>query len=240
MTEAAAVIGFDTATPEVAVAATRGEETVAERWVGPGERHPRHATALLPAIEAAVSECGGWGSIRLIAVGIGPGSYTGVRVGIATARALGQGLGTPLAGVSTLDALASGIGDRPAAPGRARLAVIDARRGQVFAALQDPDGARIWEPFVADPGELVMRLAELPEPPLAGGDGSVRFRRGLEDAGAEVLPDGDPGHRVAARHVCLLAEGSEGSPPDDIRPIYLRPPDAQVWLERDRRSFGGR
>jgi tRNA threonylcarbamoyladenosine biosynthesis protein TsaB len=239
MTDPSAVLGFDTATSDVAVAVTRASETVVERRVGPGERHPRHATALLPEIEAAVSECGGWDAIGLIAVGIGPGSFTGLRVGISTARALGQGLGKPLVGVCTLDGLARGIAERPGAGGRPRLAVLDARRGQAFAVLHDTGGGRIWEPLVAGPDELAARLAERSEAPLAGGDGSVRFRRDLEAAGAEVLPDGDPGHRLAARHLCLLAEGSTGSVPDEIRPIYLRPPDAQLWLERDGRRFGG-
>jgi tRNA threonylcarbamoyladenosine biosynthesis protein TsaB len=229
-----AVLGFDTATADVAVAVTRDGETLVERRVGPGERHPRHATALLPEVEAAVSECGGWDAIGLIAVGIGPGSFTGLRVGISTGRALGQALGKPLAGVCTLDALARGIGERPGAGHRTRLAVLDARRNQAFASLGGRGGERLWDPFVAAPDELAARVADLSEPPLAGGDGSVRFRQDLEAAGAEVLPDGDPGHRLGARQVCLLGEGSEGSPPDEIRPIYLRPPDAQVWLERDR------
>jgi tRNA threonylcarbamoyladenosine biosynthesis protein TsaB len=234
-----AVLGFDTATLDVAVAVTRDGETVVERWVGPGLRHPRHATALLPEIEAAVAECGGWDAIGLIAVGIGPGSFTGLRVGISTARALGQALGKPLAGVSTLDALARGVGERPGAGDRARLAVIDARRSQAYAVLHDASGERIWEPLVAGPEELAARVAERADAPVAAGDGSLRFRRDLEAAGVEVLPDGDPGHRLAARHLCLLADGFTGSAPDEIRPIYLRPPDAQLWLERNRGSFGG-
>jgi tRNA threonylcarbamoyladenosine biosynthesis protein TsaB len=233
------VLGFDTATADVAVAVTRDGDAVAERWVGPGERYPRHATSLLPEIEAAVAQGGGWDAIALIAVGIGPGSFTGLRIGISTARALGQALGKPLVGICTLDALARGIGDRPGAAERSRLAVLDARRGQAFAVLHDARGERIWEPLVTAPQELATRVAERGGTPLAGGDGSVRFRRDLEAAGAEVLPDGDPGHRLAGRHVCMLAAGSAGSAPDEIRPIYLRPPDAKLWLQRDRREFGG-
>jgi tRNA threonylcarbamoyladenosine biosynthesis protein TsaB len=228
-----AVLGFDTATADVAVAVTRDGEAVVERRVAPGERYPRHAAALLPEVEAAVAEAGGWEAISMIAVGVGPGSYTGLRIGISTARALGQALGKPLAGICTLDALARGIAQRPAAGDRATLAVLDAKRSQAFAVLHDARGQRLWEPLVAGPDELATRVAGLRDGPLAGGDGSVRFRQDLEAAGAEVLADGDPAHRLQARHVCLLAEGSEGSPPDEIRPIYLRPPDAQVWLQRD-------
>jgi tRNA threonylcarbamoyladenosine biosynthesis protein TsaB len=233
------VLGFDTATADVAVAATRGEATVAERRVGSGEGRPRHAASLLPEVESVVAECGGWGGVDLIAVGLGPGSFTGVRVGIATAQGLAQALGRPLAGVCTLDALALGVAELPAASARPALAVLDARRSQAFAILHDPPGSRLWEPFVAKPAELAERVAALPEAPLAVGDGAIRFRQDLETAGVEVLPDGDPAHHLSARQICLLADEAGESPPDEIRPIYLRPPDAQVWLQRDQRRRGG-
>jgi tRNA threonylcarbamoyladenosine biosynthesis protein TsaB len=229
----ATMLGFDTATQDVAVAVTRGSEVIADHRTEP-DRGPRHATELLAEIERAASEAGGWDSVNTLAVGVGPGSFTGLRIGIATARALAQGLGKPICGVGTLDALARGIAERPVSEGRPALAVIDARRSQIFAALHDAAGRRVWEPFVSDPTELARRIAGLADTPLAGGDGSLRFRRDLERAGAEVLPDADPGHRLSARHICALAQGLPGSAPDEIRPIYLRPPDAKVWLERDR------
>ena len=227
------VLGFDTATQDVAVGVTRGSEVLTGHRTEP-DRGPRHATELLAEIERAASEVGGWDSVDALAVGVGPGSFTGLRIGVATARALAQGLGKPLIGIGTLDALARGIAERPAARGRPALAVIDARRSQVFAALRDPNGRLAWEPLVAGPEDLAARVEGLAEAPLAGGDGSLRFRRDLERAGAEVLPDADPGHRLSAAHICALAEGLPGSAPDEIRPIYLRPPDAQLWLERDR------
>ncbi len=229
------VIGFDTATADLAVAVTRGDECIRERLLSPtpGSR-PRHAEELLREVEQAASEAGGWERVDLIAVGIGPGSYTGLRVGIATARAIAQALSKPIAGVCSLAALARGIAEPPFSDRRSSLAVIDARRSEVFAALHDPEGRRRWGPVAAPPAALAERLADAGGTPLAAGDGALRFRRELEHAGAEVLPEDDPAHRVAARHVCRLAEDVERLAPLEITPIYLRPPDAEIWRERDR------
>lgn len=236
-----AIVGFDTATPDVAVAAMRDGELLDERSIAPPEGgHPRHAEALLPAVEGVVDAAGGWEQVGVIAVGVGPGSFTGLRVGIATARALAQALDRPIVPVGTLDALARGIGERPGARARRRLAVLDARRGQAFALMHEPDGERAWGPLVVAPGELAERVAELPGSPLAAGDGALRFRTHLEAVGAEVLPGGDPAHRLSARHLCLLAEGAAPVSAESVKPIYLRPPDADLWLERNRRGAAGK
>ncbi len=228
------VLGFDSATEDVAVAATRDGELLDERRLeaAPGER-PRHAAALLAEIESVTERAGGWGGVDTIAVGIGPGSFTGLRIGIATARALAQALAKPVVPVGTLAALARGIEGRAGAGDSAALPVLDARRGQAFAALYGPRGEEIWEPAVATPDELAGRVKALDRRPLAAGSGAIRFRSELEAAGAEVLPDPDGAHRISARHVCLLAEGGSPARPESIEPIYLRPPDAKLWLERD-------
>jgi tRNA threonylcarbamoyladenosine biosynthesis protein TsaB len=210
----------------------RGAELIFEVQRGPDSGgRPRHATTLLEEVEGAADRVGGWDEVELIAVGLGPGSFTGLRIGVATARGLAAGLGLPVAGVCTLDAVGRGIaeaeGDRPA------LAAIDARRGEVFAALYSPEGERLWEPEALAPAELAGRLAELPEPPLAAGSGAVRFRDELVGSGGEIPGDADPLHRVAARHVCALAVAGLGAEAVPISPIYLRVPDAERWRERN-------
>jgi tRNA threonylcarbamoyladenosine biosynthesis protein TsaB len=234
---AAAIVGFDTATPALSVAAVRGDELLFERLSVPaaGER-PAHARELLGAVEEAAGAAGGWAAVEAIAVGVGPGSFTGLRIGVATARGLAQGLRKPIAPVGSLAALARGMGEGRGLDTRPRLAVIDARRGQVFAALYEPGGELLWPPLVAAPAELGERLAELASPPVAAGDGSVRFRHELEAAGAEVLADGDERHLIRARDICALAGEGGRLEPAEVEPIYLRPPDAELWHEQQRRD----
>src|SRR4029079_8026141 len=98
---------------------------------------PRHATGLLTEAERAAEAAGGWEAVDLLGVGLGPGTFTGVRVGIATAHGLRVSRGLPARGVCTLDALARGI--REAVEGAPALAVLDGWRGEVFAALYAPD-----------------------------------------------------------------------------------------------------
>lgn len=163
-------------------------------------------------------------------MGLGPGTFTGIRVGIATARGLSVSLGLPARGVCTLDALGRGIQEQD--PGLA-LAVLDGWRGEVFAALYDADGERLWEPVVLRPEELAERIASLDEPASVAGSGAVRFRKELTRDGVRIADDSDPVHRVAARHVCALAAAKAGEESEELAPIYLRPPDAERWRERD-------
>jgi tRNA threonylcarbamoyladenosine biosynthesis protein TsaB len=192
---------------------------------------PRHATGLLEEVERAAAAAGGWAAVDLLAVGLGPGSFTGLRVGISTARGLSVSLGLPARGVCTLDALAAGIAETGTED--ERLAVLDGWRGEVFAALYSAHGERIWEPAVYRPEELAARVAELERPPSVAGSGAVRFRDELARDGVRIADDSDPVHRVAGRHVCALAAAAEGEDRDGLAPIYLRPPDAERWRERD-------
>jgi tRNA threonylcarbamoyladenosine biosynthesis protein TsaB len=232
------VLGVDTATADAVVGVSVDGDPLSEAQVGPGaDGRPRHSQVLLSEIDRAVQAAGGWGRIDRIAVGIGPGSFTGLRIGISTARALAQARTIPIAAVGSLAALARGISAHGLEGGNA-LPAIDARRSEVFAALHHSDGTEVWAPFVALPSELAERVRSLGSPCLAAGDGALRFAAELKDAGAEVPRPQDPVHRIAARHVCAIGEVASEAPPQQIRPLYLRPPDAKRWIERDRAPRG--
>jgi tRNA threonylcarbamoyladenosine biosynthesis protein TsaB len=222
------ILGFDTATAATAAAVWAPGGPVVERRddPAPGER-PKHAGRLLVLIEEALAAAGvGWNRLERIAVGVGPGGFTGLRLGVATARALSQARGLPLVGVSSLAALAAAAheGVRPFESGAEGsdppvVAVIDARRGEVFAA-----SAGSFGPVALAPDALADRL----EPgTLAVGDGAVRFRGELERAGAVIPADGSELHRVSALQVCRLGAALEPGDRDALLPDYRREPDAK-------------
>ena len=230
------VLGFDTATPATAVAllddARPALASERRHEPAPGER-PGHAAQLL-ALAAELLEDAGlrFADVDRIAVGLGPGTFTGLRIGVATARALAQSTGAELVGVSTLRALACDAA--PAAPaGFGVLAVIDARRGEAFAA-----GWRGCEPVLRQaalaPGRLAPLVADEGGPWLAVGDGALRFREDLEGAGCSVPPDGSAQHGVSARAICRLArQAPEGTARELVIPDYLRPPDAVLAARKN-------
>jgi tRNA threonylcarbamoyladenosine biosynthesis protein TsaB len=212
------VLGFDTATPATTVALARGDEPPVEARHDPepGER-PGHATQLLPLIADVMHRAGvAWDDVDRLAVGVGPGSFTGLRIGLATARSLAQSRGLPLVGVSSLAALAA-----PASPPRVT-AVIDARRGEVFAAAWRDDEP-LLEPVAIAPDRLARSL---PPGALAVGDGAVRFREQLERAGVAVPVDRSAAHRVSALNVCRLGAVGGAADRDTLVPDYRREPDA--------------
>jgi tRNA threonylcarbamoyladenosine biosynthesis protein TsaB len=217
------IVGIDTATAATAAAVWAPGGLAIERRDDPppGER-PGHSARLLVLVEEALAAAGaGWDAVERIAVGVGPGGFTGLRLGIATARALAQARDLPLAGVSSLEALAAAAGEDAAAA--TVLAVIDARRGEVFAAAWR-GGEQVLEAVAIAPAEL----AAIVDPgTLAVGDGAVRFREELERAGAVVPPDGSPAHRVSALAICRLGAGGEPTERDALLPDYRREPDAK-------------
>jgi tRNA threonylcarbamoyladenosine biosynthesis protein TsaB len=192
-------LAFDTATGVATSALVDDGEVL-------GERASR-AQTLLEDVDALLRQAGAHPSeLDRLAVGCGPGSFTGVRIGLAVARGLALSLDVPGAGVSTLAALAAGAAGA--------MPVIDAKRREVFALL---DGeARVVAP------------AELPVEPgtVCVGDGALRYRALLEHLGAVVPPDEDERHLPRARFHAALAGDSR--PVEEIEPLYLRVPDVDA------------
>jgi tRNA threonylcarbamoyladenosine biosynthesis protein TsaB len=231
------ILAFDTATPAttVALSGVGGVVYTARDDPRPGER-PGHATRLLPLTAAVLNRAEiGWDSVDRIAVGVGPGTFTGLRIGIATARALARGRDIPLVGVSTLQSLALARSDdgTVSAGLDAVFAVIDARRGEVFAAGWRIDEAQEFDsalllPHAFAPEALAELIAPLGEAALAIGDGAIAFREALERSGAFIPDDDSQLHRVTATNHCRLAASLQASVPDEVRPDYLRAPDAEM------------
>jgi tRNA threonylcarbamoyladenosine biosynthesis protein TsaB len=195
------VLAFDTATDVATSALVQDGEVM-------GERASR-AVRILKDVDSLLAEAAlEREAIEGIVVGTGPGSYTGLRMGLVTARALAIALGAPVAGVSTLDALAAG------APGAHP--VIDARRSEVFALEEGSPAVMPAENLPVKPGDVYV------------GDGAIRYRELLEARGARVPPDDVAVHPPWARHHATLAVGF-GSP-EAAQPIYLRLPDAERSL----------
>ena len=217
------ILGLDTSSAASATCLLRSDGAAFEHRPDPAElgAPPAHARDLLLAVERVRQGAEvDWGEVGALAVGVGPGMFTGLRIGVATARALAQARAIPVRPVSSLRALAAGIEARVALP------LIDARRGELFAALYR-DGEELWSPLAASPEAIVERLAEGGLRPRAAGDGSLRSREALEAAGVEVAPGDSPEHVVRALHVCRLAAGSPDASPEAVMPMYLREPDAR-------------
>ena len=252
------ILGFDTATAATAACLLRDDGRAFEIEPKPAalSAPPGHARELMPAIAEVMERAGAtFADLRAIAVGVGPGSFTGLRIGVSSARALAQASGAELRPVSSLAALGAGI----AAP--LRLPLIDAKRGELFAAVF-ADGEELLAPLAAPPEEIAARATRMAEhaggmaerargtaeraggmaeraggmaerasragiPLRAAGDGSVRFRSVLEAAGIEVEPDGSRAHVVRALYVCRLGAGAPARPPEAVLPEYLRSPDAK-------------
>ena len=183
------ILAFDTATSVTSCALVRDGALVGERAT--------NARLLLAATDDLLRDAGLTSAdLDALVVGTGPGSFTSIRMGLATARGLRFALGLPVAGVSTLLGFAGG---EP---------VIDAKRGEVFAA----------GPIVARPEELSVAGRRLV------GDGAVRYRGVFEAAGAEIPPDDDPAHTPHAH--LLVSHAAQFGPAQDVEPTYLRQPDA--------------
>ncbi len=197
------VLALDTATPTLVAGVARwspeATEVLAERAVPSGTRH---AELLTPAIRAALDDAGvALAEIEAVVTGLGPGPFTGLRVGIVTAAALADARGLPVVGVCSLDAVGSG----------ARTVVTDARRKEIYWATYDAHGSRRSGPSVDKPADVT-----LPEPVV--GDPAFAERLGAAVERAEVTTAGLL--RAASDQ---LADPSAAAP---LVPLYLRRPDA--------------
>lgn len=229
------LIGFDTSMTVIAACCVpRSGEPLAtpppgpQRLLGP----PAHSAELLPTLAGLLERAeSDWDEVTAIAVGVGPGTFTGLRIGIATARGLSQALGIPLHPVSSLAALAAGIAAGAGAPpGAPILPLIDAKRGQVFASLYRAGEplALEWGPLALSPEDLEERIARESRAPLAAGDWAIESAARLKAAGAEVPAPESGLHAIDGRQVCRLARHSEPSPPERVHPVYVRQPDAEI------------
>lgn len=202
------VLALDTATPTLvaglADVSKRGAtEVLAERAVPSGNRH---AELLTPAVTSVLDDAGvTMGDLDAVVTGLGPGPFTGLRVGVVTAAALADARGLPVVGVCSLDAVGSG----------ARTVVTDARRKEVYWAAYDASGARVEGPGV-------VRPEELGRPGPFVGDPAFAARLGAEVAAAEVTTAG----LLRAAAPQLLDPSTLSSPAHPLVPLYLRRPDA--------------
>ncbi len=230
------VLGIDTSTQATAAAMTMADGTTAERRDDPPPgSHPGHATRLLAMIDELLAQQGTeLAAVTRIAAGAGPGTFTGLRVGLATARGLAQSLGCELVAVPSLRALAHPALAAAETQGAPVLAAIDARRSEVFAAVYSPHGEPLATPRALAPAQISSLLAEAgtgAQAPFAVGDGALRYRSELEDAGAVLAAETSPLHVLRATAVCELGRAASPLDTGALLPDYLRRPDAELALE---------
>ncbi|MBI2691444.1 MAG: tRNA (adenosine(37)-N6)-threonylcarbamoyltransferase complex dimerization subunit type 1 TsaB [Solirubrobacterales bacterium] len=212
-------LAFDTATAACTVALRRADGELFEITPPPARltERPAHTTELLSAILEVTARAGvELGDVDRLAVGVGPGAFTGLRIGVATARAIATANGIELTPVSSLAALSSG----EVTP------VIDARRNEFFFRIGDEDR-------LAGPEQAISEIAAAGLPSV--GDGAIKLRTLLTDQGVPVPPGDDPIHLVRAARTLDLGRELSSAKPDDVVPNYIRPPDAKVssresWL----------
>ena len=217
------LLAFDTATPAVTVALHDGTHVLAETTTADARRH---GELLASSIDAVLTEAGADRlDITAVAAGTGPGPYTGLRVGLVTARVLGSALGVPVYGVCTLDVIAADAA--AAARGREFIVTTDARRREVYWARYDAAGRRVDGPavgFPADVGETAAASqgSRAAQGVLAAGAGPLLYPGILGEPIEPSYPAAGTLARLAAQQV------TAGAPVTGAEPIYLRRPDARV------------
>jgi len=232
------LLGIDTATRRVGVVLANEHGMLARVELGgtADPAPPRHAETLAPAIEWMCAQTGATpASFSAIAVGIGPGMFTGLRVGVTTAKILAQSLRIPVIPIPSLDLLAYPLRH---AHGLV-VATLDARREQIYWAIYRPSPGgvqRVSEYELGTPDELVAELEARNQDAILCGDGVLRFRGRFESLGARANIAG-PAH--ASPSLTALAdlasaryEREDFMSPTDVSPMYLRRSDAEIEWER--------
>ncbi|HEY5834751.1 tRNA (adenosine(37)-N6)-threonylcarbamoyltransferase complex dimerization subunit type 1 TsaB [Streptomyces sp.] len=209
------LLAFDTATPAVTAALHDGKRVLAESTVVDARRH---GELLVPAVERVMATAGrALAEVTGVVVGVGPGPYTGLRVGLVTAAAFGDALDVPVHGLCTLDGLAWAAGE--AGLEGPFVVATDARRKEVYWARYDGPRHRVTEPAVDRPADIAGSVAGLP----AVGAGAALYPEAFTDHRA------DPAHQSAGALAALAAYRlAAGEPFAPALPLYLRRPDAQV------------
>lgn len=230
------ILGIETATVQVGCAIGGHEGVLASAHSARGRRHAENLT---PAIDFICGQAGiELSEIGVVAVDVGPGLFTGLRVGVATAKAIAFGLRVPMIGVSSLDLLAFPV----RFSNRLIVTAIDARRGELYYAFyrQVPGGVqRLGDHQLGTPDDLASELIASADEVLLVGDGAIRYAEAFEGLAKVELVDRDKCHPsaeslVQLAHARALREEFERS--DVIEPIYLRRPDAEInWSVREGR-----
>ena len=231
------ILGIESATAQVGCAIGGHEGVLASAHSAKGRRHVEN---LAPQIDFVRRQARiELEEVSVVAVDLGPGLFTGLRVGISTAMAIAHAVGVPMIGVSSLDLLAFPVRFSP----RLIAATIDARRGEVFYALYRhvPGGVqRVTDPRVGTPEELASELQARGEECLMVGDGALRFSDIFgEMKGTEIADQGlahpSAGSLVQLAHAQAMRE--EWVQPWQLKPMYLRKPDAEInWIQRETPS----
>jgi tRNA threonylcarbamoyladenosine biosynthesis protein TsaB len=231
------ILGIESAGSQIGCAIGGHEGVLASAHTGKGRQH---AESLAPQIDFVRRQAGvEFSELGVVAVDIGPGLYTGLRVGISSATTIAHALGIPMIGISSLDLLAF-----PARwTSRLIVTALDARRGELFTALfrKVPGGIqRIRDPQVNTPQELLAELMTIEEPALLVGDGALRYQEIFSSIRrVEMAEQGlaNPSARSLVQLAHAQALREEFVPSWDIKPIYLRQPDAEInWKTRKEDS----
>jgi tRNA threonylcarbamoyladenosine biosynthesis protein TsaB len=226
------ILGIESSTQQVGCAIGGHEGVLASFESARGRRH---AETLVPAIEFVCRQASvTLAEIGVVAVDIGPGLFTGMRVGIATAKAIAHARRIPMIGISSLDLLAVPVRHTS----RLIVTVIDARKGELFFAAyrQAPGGVqRVAEPRLGSPSDLAAELGAIQGDVLCVGDGAVRYREQLERRGVEFaepwLAHPSSSALVQLAHARALREDWVNN--WELEPLYLRKPDAEInWSTR--------